>query len=57
MEITYAPKALKDLSYWKSSGNIKIQKRITNLVTSISKDPFNGIGKPEPLKHDWAGCW
>lgn len=57
MEIIFAPKALKDLAYWKSSGNIKIQKKITDLVTSISEDPFHGIGKPEPLKHEFAGCW
>lgn len=57
MEIIFAPKALKDLKHWKSSGNNKIQKKITDLINSISKDPFNGIGKPEPLKHEFAGCW
>ena len=49
MEIIFAPKALKDLKHWKSSGNNKIQKKITDLVNSISEDPFNGIGRPEPL--------
>ena len=57
MEIIFAPKALKDLSHWRSSGNIKIQKKITNLVTAISDDPFSGIGKPELLKHEFSGCW
>ena len=57
MEIIYAPKAIKDLKHWKSSGNTKIQKRITDLIISISDDPFSGIGKPEPLKHEFAGCW
>jgi len=57
MEIIFAPKALKDLKHWKSSGNSKIQNKITDLINSISEDPFIGIGKPEPLKHEFAGCW
>jgi toxin YoeB len=57
MEIIFAPKALKDLKHWKSSGNSKIQKKITDLINSISENPFAGIGKPEPLKHEFAGCW
>ena len=57
MEIIFAPKALKDLSYWRKSGKIKIQKKITVLITAISDDPFSGIGMPELLKHEFAGCW
>jgi YoeB-like toxin of type II toxin-antitoxin system len=55
-KVIYAPKALKDLGYWKSSGSHKIQKRITELINAIAEDPFKGIGKPEPLKHEFAGC-
>ena len=54
MEIIFA---LKDLKYWKSSGNARVQKKITTLIAAISNDPFNGIGKPEPLKHEFTGCW
>lgn len=57
MEIIFAPKALKDLKHWKSSGNAKIQNKISGLIEAISNDPFNGIGKPEPLKHEFSGCW
>jgi len=57
MEIIFAPKALKDLTHWQSSGKSKIQKKITDLVTAIANEPFKGIGKPEPLKHEFAGCW
>jgi len=57
MEIIFAPKALKDLKHWKSSGNPKIQKRIAELINSTSENPFTGIGKPEPLKHEFGGCW
>jgi len=57
MEIIFQPKALDDLKYWRKSGQKQIQKRITHLLQSISETPFEGIGKPEPLKHDWSGMW
>ena len=31
--------------------------KIIKLIKEIQKDPFRGIGKPEPLKHDLSGCW
>ncbi|MCU0468061.1 MAG: Txe/YoeB family addiction module toxin [Arcicella sp.] len=31
--------------------------RIRELIESISREPFKGIGKPEPLKHEFKGCW
>lgn len=57
MEIIFAPKALKDRSHWEGSGNTKIQKKITKLIKAILEDPFKGIGKPELLKYEFAGCW
>jgi len=43
---------LEDLQFWKQSGNIKIQNKITKLLESIQETPFEGIGKPEALKHE-----
>lgn len=57
MEIIYTDKAIDDISYWKKSGNISVQKKITNLLKSIEETPFDGIGKPEPLKHELKGFW
>ncbi|MBE7178290.1 MAG: Txe/YoeB family addiction module toxin [Mucilaginibacter polytrichastri] len=57
MEVIYAPKAIKDLEFWRKSGNKIIQTRITKLILDIQKSPFKGIGKPEPLKHELAGNW
>ena len=37
--------------------NRKKAEKIMCLVKEIAKDPFNGTGKPEPLKHSLAGCW
>lgn len=48
------PTAVSDLEHWKRSGNTIILKRIRQLIEAIQADPFNGIGKPEKLKHNWA---
>ncbi len=57
MEIVYQPKALEDLKYWKKSGQKQIQARILTILQSIQETSFEGIGKPEPLKYNWAGLW
>ena len=57
IKIVYLSPAQADLAYWKKSGNKAIQQRIGKLIQSISETPFDGIGKPEPLKHDFAGWW
>lgn len=57
MEIKYTSDALKDLAYWKKSGNKIIQKRIFLLIEAIIKNPFSGIGKPEALKYELTGKW
>ena len=57
MEIIYSLTAKNELEYWRKSGNKSIQKKISALLLSIIETPFEGIGKPEPLKHEYAGCW
>ena len=57
MEVDFLDKALDDIDFWKKSGNVKIQNKIIRLLESISKTPFSGIGKPEPLKHELSGYW
>ena len=41
----------------EKSGNTGVQKKIEELLLSIRKTPFEGIGKPEPLKYDLSGKW
>ena len=55
MEIVFLPTALDDLQFWKQSGNAIILKRIRQLLEAIQMNPYSGIGKPEGLKHNWAG--
>lgn len=57
MEIIFLPQALEDLQYWKKSGNEKVLKKIRELLENIQQTPFEGIGKPEALKHLLSGKW
>ena len=57
MEIELYKDAKEDLAYWKKSGNKAIQKKIQQLFTDMKNHPFEGIGKPEPLKYELSGKW
>ena len=48
--------AFDDLVWWAECDRAQAV-RIIRLVRDIQRDPFAGIGKPEPLKHALAGCW
>ena len=56
MNITFTDDSWRDYEYWQSFDK-KILKKINSFIKDIKRDPFNGIGKPEPLKHELAGCW
>ena len=47
---------IEDLHYWVGTDR-KIALRVLELTEAILRDPLQGIGKPEPLKHVLAGCW
>lgn len=57
MEVSFAPKALEHLDYWRKTGNKATQKKIEQLIIAIQENPYEGIGKPEPLKHELSGSW
>lgn len=57
MELVLLEQARKDIEYWKKSGNLKIQKRITELIEDTLLHPFDGKGKPEPLRGELQGKW
>ena len=50
MEIIYLPKATEDLNYWINTGNKAVLKKIARLTEAVIQNPYQGIGKPEPLK-------
>lgn len=45
-----------DYLYWQENDRKKLQ-RINELIRAIQRDPFKGIGKPEPLRGNWTGFW
>ena len=45
-----------DYTYWQSQDR-KTLRRVNALIADLIRDPFTGIGKPEPLKHILAGAW
>jgi toxin YoeB len=54
MNITFDEVAWDDYLYWQSTDKA-MTKRINTLIKDISRHPFEGIGQPEALKHDWSG--
>ena len=56
MKLIFAEKAWDDYLYWQKTDK-KILNRINALIKDIRREPFDGIGKPEPLKHALAGYW
>lgn len=52
----FQPEFPDDLRYWMEVDR-KLAMRALELVEAILRDPFRGIGKPEPLKHGVAGTW
>lgn len=46
----------EDLAWWIEKDR-RMAQRIVKLIQAVQRDPFGGIGKPEPLKHELAGCW
>lgn len=56
MKLRWADAAWQDYLWW-SRHDRRILKRIHQLIDAIQKEPFRGLGKPEPLKHNWAGYW
>jgi len=55
-EAVFHPEFRQDLRYWIETDR-KTALRTFELIEAVLRDPFDGIGKPEPLKYLLAGCW
>jgi toxin YoeB len=55
-KIKFEQEAFEDYNNWASQ-DIKTFRKISKLITEIQKNHFAGSGKPEPLKHNFQGCW
>ena len=56
MKLVFSELAWEDYLYWQKQDR-KLVERINKLIEATARDPFTGIGKPEPLKHAFAGFW
>jgi toxin YoeB len=48
--------AFEDLAWWVGRDRAQAL-RVVRLILAVQRDPFIGIGKPEPLRHEFGGCW
>lgn len=56
MKLVFSDEAWEDYLYWQKQDK-KIFERINKLIQEIQREPFSGVGKPEPLKHALSGFW
>jgi len=56
MILSFSDDAWDDYLYWQQHDK-KILKKINRLIKEIQREPFEGIGEPEPLKYNWSGYW
>lgn len=56
MKVLFAEQAWQDYLHWQQHDE-KLLRRINDLIMAIQRQPFKGIGKPEPLRGNWSGFW
>lgn len=56
MILSFSDDAWDDYLHWQQFDK-KILKKINRLIKEIQREPFEGIGEPEPLKYNWSGYW
>ena len=57
MEIAYKPRAVEDIRFFKKSGDVAIQRKISTLLREMEIHPESGTGKPEKLKENLSSYW
>mgnify|MGYP003477539028 FL=1 len=56
MNLIFSDKAWEEYMYWQNTDK-QILKKINQLIKDIKREPFEGVGKPEPLKYELSGFW
>ena len=56
MRLVFTPHGWEDYSHWQSADR-QVLRRVNRLLEDCLRDPFDGIGKPEQLRHALAGAW
>lgn len=56
VKLIFHPNAWEDYLFWQQNDK-QMLKRLNQLIKDVLRCPYEGIGKPEPLKYELAGCW
>lgn len=56
MRIVFTEHSWNDYLYWQKNDR-RMLRRVNELIRDTMRSPFDGVGKPEPLKHQLQGCW
>ncbi|MQA07420.1 MAG: Txe/YoeB family addiction module toxin [Pseudonocardiaceae bacterium] len=56
MRLVFTPHGWQDYQHWVATDRATL-KRVNRLIDDTLRDPYEGIGKPEQLRHALAGCW
>jgi toxin YoeB len=56
VKLIFSEHSWEEYLYWQAADR-KVLARINTLIRDIQREPFSGLGKPEPLKHAFAGYW
>ena len=56
MKYTFVDESWEDYLFWQETDK-KMLKKINSLILDISRTPYTGLGKPEPLKYQYQGLW
>ncbi|MES9830002.1 MAG: Txe/YoeB family addiction module toxin [Candidatus Thiodiazotropha sp.] len=56
MKLIFSEHVWEDYLYWQRADK-KTSRRISQLIQAIQREPFSGVGKPEPLRHGLSGYW
>lgn len=54
--VAFHAEAFEQFTAWAKC-DLKLYERLVRLITETAREPFTGLGKPEPLRHQLKGCW
>ena len=56
MNVMFTPSAWEDYQFWQERDR-KVARKLDKLIKEMRRTPYDGLGKPEPLRNNLSGCW
>jgi len=56
MKVSFTDDAFNEYNYWAETDR-EIYRKVVKIIHDIGRSPFSGLGKPEPLRYNYQGCW